>query len=116
VLDPVPTDYEAAIDSDLAVALALEASPVDGSAATSVKPTLAVVTNTQSHDVNTGELTVDHVPAWVVTLDGVCVPVYGAGSINGSDGYSSTEDCAGTQVNVIIDATTGEFIEAFSDT
>jgi hypothetical protein len=115
VLDPVPAGYEPTIDSEQAVDLSLAASPVDATAADSVSPTLAIVTNTQSHDVKTGELTLDHVPAWVVSLDGVCVPVLGAGSIEGSDSSFSADDCAGSQVNVIIDAESGDFIEAFSD-
>ena len=49
---------------------------------------------------------IDGVTAWVVTADGVCVPIIG------NPAYA--DECAGTTMNIVVDASTGEWISSFS--
>lgn len=46
-------------------------------------------------------------PVWIVSYQGICVPVYGPA------GHPLQGTCAGTVWNVIIHAGTGEFIAAY---
>jgi hypothetical protein len=50
------------------------------------------------------------IPSWVVTFSHVCVPVYGISTTDAREGA-----CAGEELNVVINADTGELLEAYSD-
>ena len=48
-------------------------------------------------------------PMWLVTYRGVCVPVHGSPEFPGQAGM-----CVGSELHVLIDATTGKFIGGFA--
>jgi hypothetical protein len=47
--------------------------------------------------------------AWVITYEGVCVPVFGPPDAKGEP------DCAGNVINVVVDATDGRVVESFDN-
>jgi hypothetical protein len=55
----------------------------------------------------------DNTLVWAIKYSGVCVPVYGPAP--GSDEPHELPDCAGDQLTVLVDASTGEYIETYSD-
>ena len=101
---------------------AAEEAPGGFAEADSVIPVLARFTNLGTRPVIPdpsgtqasweGPLLYDRVLAWIVTLDGVCVPYHGPVSLSGE--AAPRPPCAGTELNIVIDATTGEFIQSFS--
>ena len=69
------------------------------------KTTLVTFTDLHWKDQSSGERLVENVPAWVVTFQDICVPFYGP---------TPEPKCAGTELHVVIDSRSGEYIEAFS--
>ena len=63
-------------------------------------------------DGREGPLIHEKVLAWVVTLRGVCFPVMGR--VFATPPPTPPPTCAGTEMNLVLDASTGEFIEGFS--
>jgi hypothetical protein len=57
-------------------------------------------------DSDGGPLIFHDVLSWVITFSDVCVPLLGPGGDGGS--------CAGTELTVVVDATTGSYIVAYS--
>ncbi len=53
-----------------------------------------------------------NVPAWSVTVECVCIPYYGGFSTGGE--VAPASGCAGAEANIVIDASTGKFLEEFS--
>jgi hypothetical protein len=51
----------------------------------------------------------DKRPVWLLRYTGVCVPIYGP-HVRGA----KARECAGTELNVVVDAETGEVLDAFS--
>lgn len=56
-----------------------------------------------------GPLTFEDTSAWIVTFHDACIPYMG------SIMHEPPEGCASTELNVVINADTGEYIQAFSD-
>ena len=54
-------------------------------------------------------------PVWIVRFLGACVPVVGPPLAPGETPASPLPSCAGTEWNVIVDATNGYVIASFSD-
>lgn len=48
--------------------------------------------------------------AWIISYEGICVPVFGP--MKGTD---TTSGCAGSVINVVVDATSGQIVEAFDN-
>jgi hypothetical protein len=51
----------------------------------------------------------DGLPAWVVRVEKICVPVFG-----GRDSDPEPDACAGNQIHVVVDASSGDWIEDYS--
>ncbi len=116
VLDPPSSDYQPVVDASAAVATAEQHEPTDQ--ASRISPLLALFTNQAAVPVGAdtdqpiGPPIWVRVPAWIVTVDGVCIPVFG-GFVH-TDNPTSLSSCAGTQAHLVINATTGEFLEEFT--
>jgi hypothetical protein len=113
VLDPPPAGYQPTVTWQSAVAIAKAWE--DASSATSIRPVLALFTNPNEVPVTnerqeapaiTGPPLVVKVPAWLVTIEGVCIPFYG--------GHAGAIECGGHQATVVINADSGDVIEEFS--
>ncbi len=119
ILDPPPKKFAPPVTWEQAVAVAKTRE--DTSKAGRITPILALYTNPRAFPVSNeqvvpytvlGPPTVLKVPAWLITIDGVCIPIFGGFR---RDGASTTDPvCAGTQATVVVNALTGQFIEEFS--
>jgi hypothetical protein len=89
--DPVPVDYTPGLDAEHALLAAEAQLGLE-------RPTGATLTLASSNGVI----------VWNVDFAGICQPRYGP------DSYSAGNRCVGNDLNVVLDATTGEFIEAYS--
>jgi hypothetical protein len=91
--EPVPVDYyyTPGIDAQHALLAAEAQLGLE-------RPTGATLTLASSNGVI----------VWNVDFAGICTPRYGP------DSYSPGNQCVGNDLNVVLDATTGEFIEAYS--
>jgi hypothetical protein len=113
VLDPIPSAYQPGVTADDAIAVAHE-EIADFESADSVQPTLALFSNL-TLEAAPGVLAFRQVPAWVVTVQGICVPVFGHRFPPDDGGTGAhTTNCAGTEWNVAVDATTGLMLQVFS--
>lgn len=125
-LDPVAPDFKPTISASQALDLAKQQTPVAWQVKSVVTPRLAVLTDWNDRMVDTGALVVDHVPVWIVRVQGVCVPSYGPGlnpaaAKAAMDGEATPPpslvappECAGQEINVVIDAQTGRYLRAYS--
>ncbi len=117
-LEPPPANYEPSVsESD---ALELSRSHAFGADLEKSHPVarLASYTNEDIRPVEgengegpPGPLLYENVPMWVVTYDEACVPVYGPPELR--EGLA-TRPCASSEINVVLDADTGEYIHAYS--
>ncbi|SRR6266571_4578320 len=113
ILDPPPSGYTPSVTANEAVAIA--STRVDAANATSVTSTLVSFTDLGSVPVTDdgaplGPPQIKDVPAWVVTVDGICVPAF----VHNIYAPGPVSACAGHEYNVVIDAQTGAVIEGFS--
>ncbi len=103
LLEPPPSSLKATTTAEEALAIAwAEEGRAD---ATSATATLALFTSSQ--------VVRKEAPTWIVTYAGVCIPIYGPITDETTDD-AKTQECAATELNVIIDAATGEFVAAYS--
>jgi hypothetical protein len=112
VLDPPPAGFVPAISWERALELA--GSEEDASNTEEIRSMLALFTNPGEVPVSnelieepavTGPPLTVKIPAWLITIDGVCIPSYGP---------SRGERCATTEATVVINADTGEVILEYS--
>jgi len=96
---PPPPDADPAVDSAAAINRAWEAEPRPD--ADSVTAELVVM---ESDQLATTAPTL----VWLVTYNGTCVRAHGPVE------FDYHGECVGTEQNVLIDATTGEFISTFA--
>ena len=113
----VPPDLvRPSISSNVAIEIARQHGYGENDDAASVTPMLALFTSGRKRVIGGEPIeTAATVPlhkdvlAWILSFDGVCVPVMGP------PGHSSNvPDCAGTEINVVVNAWTGDYIEAYS--
>jgi hypothetical protein len=96
-LDPPSPEQQPLITAEEASATAWDNRPPGG--AQSEEDTFALLSDS-AHD---------RTPAWVITYGGACVPAFGPTQTQGS------ETPCDSQWNVLVDATTGEFIVLYAD-
>lgn len=113
VLDPPAPGYTPAVSWEQAVAIAQ--TQEDTSHATAIHSLLALFTDpgqvpvtdeTVTDPAVTGPPILSQIPAWLVTIDGVCIPDLG--------GVPPAVLCATTQATVVINAQTGEVLKDYS--
>ncbi|MBK5228141.1 MAG: hypothetical protein JJE05_06490 [Actinobacteria bacterium] len=85
-----------------------------------ISKTFAIFTNTgwealssqdaESSQQSEGTLLFDRVPVWIVAFDKACVPQHGPALTD-----TEKTGCRNTEWNVVVNAETGEYIQAFSD-
>jgi hypothetical protein len=123
ILDPVASDFVPLITPTQALFVAEEqglGTPPDADRSL----TLASFTDTEWRPSAGDDSTADdgpplysQVPAWIVTYRNVCVPNSGPAETDApisGDKTAKQSDCAGTELNVVVDATTGSYLEAYS--
>jgi hypothetical protein len=101
------------VTAGAAVRIAFE-DGYDQEGAATVTPLLAVYTSSrkrvadgQEEDKAPTQLVYEDRLAWVLNFDGVCVPRTGPP-------YEGARRCAGTEINVVVDAHNGRIVEAYS--
>ena len=99
-LDPPPEGFASKITAEEAV----DESRGYAGKATAFAPTLASFTNLTLTDHGSSGLLYDHVPAWLVEIEGACI---------GRRGPDSDGGCASRTEWVVINATSGEVLQAF---
>lgn len=117
ILEPVPADVTALVSADKALEIAKATTPEAGEAST-VGITFAYFTSGQRMVADgykdeakaPSERLYENILSWIVAFRGVCVPVYGPPATR-DDGRPS---CAGSELSVVIDATTGQHIESYA--
>ena len=126
--EPVPAGTTVDLSSDQALDAAKSMAPGGYSRATAIELQLVLFTDTDARSVvpasggdgvvSEGPLLYSRVPAWIVSIEGICVPYHGP--VVGSDatplpaGQVLRPTCAGSELNLVIDANSGEVIQAFS--
>lgn len=114
VFQPPEADYTPPLTAE--EALSISGKIIDPSEATSVKATLALFTNPTYRPVTpdgdpTGPPLWEKLPVWLVTVDGICAGDSGGGFIlPDQSSPQKLEPCPNHEVNIIIDATTGEYL------
>lgn len=103
VLEAPPEGFEPAVSAEKAAEFAASRWP-DGDVSLA---TLVTFTNPAMRDES--GLIFDHLPAWVVRVEKVCVPVLG-----GRDSSIEPGECAGNQISVVVDASSGQWIQDYS--
>ena len=112
-LQPLDNGYSPAITSDDAVKTAQSYHTDATGSDVSFTPILGAYTNEQIRQG--GKPLIENVPAWVLTIDGLCEDAVGGGvRVYEKDVSSAVSECAITTRNVVISAVTGELIEDFS--
>lgn len=101
IFDPPESGYQPAVSAEEALAVALHEGGVPGRPS-GAEAKLVSLTTTLGPQMT-------EVPAWVVSLQGVCVPVRG-----GMRADVPPSACAGTTWNALIDAETGAFIAGYA--
>lgn len=99
-LDPPPAGVEPAISAAEAVDIALKSYTGPASAA---KPTFAMYSDSAYEPF----------PAWVVTFEGVCFGPHSA-AYNPNGPPAPVETCTNTELNVVVDAMTGERLFSYT--
>jgi hypothetical protein len=126
--EPVPPGTTVKLDSEDAVAAARTIGPGGYDRASAIESQLVLFTDTDARSiepasggdgvVSEGPLLYAEIPAWIVSLDGLCIPYHGPA--RGSDATPLPAEliprptCAGSELNLVIDANSGEMIQAFS--
>ncbi len=84
--------------------------------ADSITPVFGLFTHDQVK--SDGKVEIDGVPAWIVTIQGLCEQPVGGGVGNLYGGRSTAEtpadECTNTERSVVVDDSTGELIEDYS--
>lgn len=112
-LQPLDSGFKPAITSEDAVKTAQSYHTDATGSDVSFTPILGAYTNQQI--LQGGEPLIENVPAWVVTINGLCEDAVGGGvRVYEDDVSSAVPRCAITTRNVVISAATGELIEDFS--
>jgi hypothetical protein len=109
VMAPLPDGYSAAVTVDQALAVAEKMHQGEYDQVTKVTPTLALYSNTNVVEVDSGKRLIENVPAWVITIEGLCATFWGGFSPQDDKGVQ--ESCVPQTRHVVIDAESGEFIE-----
>ena len=103
-LAPVPANAPSHISARAAVDSAREEG------ASEVTPTLAIFTG-GGRSVPEGIPRHKNLLAWILRYEGVCVPLFGGGPFTRR---TDEPKCAGSEINVVVNATTGKVLQAFS--
>jgi hypothetical protein len=108
LLNPVPDGYVPRISRDKALEIAKGVEPVSNDVSIQLASiTIPGVGPVDSDGKPTGPDLYQEVPAWVVTIEGVCIPFLG-------EGTPPKDGCVGHEADVIIDAEAGSVIEDYS--
>lgn len=107
---PAPEEPPPAISGERAVELAREEMP-GAKRAASIQASYGLFTKVLPERV-----LYDKVPAWIVTMKGMCVPAFGPAvvDVDGETRLAEPPRCIGNEWNVVVDANTGEILLDFS--
>jgi len=103
-LAPVPANAPSHISAQEAMDAAREKG------ASEVTPTLAIFTG-GGRSVPEGIPRHKNLLAWILRYEGVCVPLFGGGPFTRR---TDEPKCAGSELNVVVNAVTGNVLESFS--
>jgi hypothetical protein len=105
MLEPPPSKSGPHLSSQQAIDAARRAGHGENEGASAVTPRLALYTR-WNRSMRAKPLHKDLL-VWILRFEGVCVPVMGPPQ-------PFPPQCAGTEINVVVDASTGRVLEAYS--
>jgi hypothetical protein len=105
-IEPPEDGFEPVITGERALQLARKEMP-GARNATEVTPMFGLFTKRIP-----GGVSIEHRPAWIVRIQGVCVPAFGPAVVDGH--LAEPQPCLSSEWNVVIDATTGKWLLDFS--
>lgn len=108
-LDPLPADVPSHLSSLEAVRAAGREGYGRNEGASEVTPLLAIYTG-GGRSVPEGIPRHQDLLVWVLRYEGVCVPLFGPHF----DDQFDDQRCAGSEINVVVNARTGRVLEGFS--